>query len=47
MDIECYERTMKKTSEANVVNKGIEDYKAGNVVNGKDALRKLREKHGI
>ena len=35
MDIEYYERTMRKIDEANLVNKGIADYEAGKVVDGK------------
>ena len=47
MDIDYYERTMRKIDEANFVNQGIADYEAGRVSNGRDTLKKLREKHGI
>ena len=47
MDIDYYERTMKKVDEANVINKGIEDYEAGRVTDGKLTLKELRNKHGI
>ncbi|MGO4971826.1 type II toxin-antitoxin system Phd/YefM family antitoxin [[Clostridium] aminophilum] len=47
MDIDYYERTMRKIDEAALVNKGIEDYENGNVVDGKTALKRIREKHGI
>ena len=47
MDIDYYERTMQKINEANFINKGIDDYEAGRVVEGKSALKRLREKHGI
>ena len=47
MDIDYYERTMRKIDEAAIVNKGIEDYENGNVVDGKTALKRIREKHGI
>lgn len=47
MDIDYYERTMRKIDEAAFVNKGIEDYENGNVVDGKTALKRIREKHGI
>ena len=47
MDIDYYERTMQKINEASLVNKGIADYEAGKVVNGKESLKKLRQKHGI
>ncbi len=44
MDIEYYERTMRKIDEARLVNKGIADYEAGRVSDGKKALKALREK---
>ena len=47
MDIDYYERTMRKIDEANQINKGIADYEAGKVVDGKNSLKKLRAKHGI
>ena len=47
MDIDYYERTMRKIDEANIVNRGIADYEAGRVSDGRDVLKKLREKHGI
>ena len=47
MDIDYYERTMRKIDEAKLVNQGIADYEAGRVTNGRETLKKLREKHGI
>ncbi|SFB28547.1 hypothetical protein SAMN05216249_11731 [Acetitomaculum ruminis DSM 5522] len=47
MDIDYYERILQKIDEANLVNKGISDFETGNVVKGKESLRKLRENHGI
>ncbi len=47
MDIDYYERTMRKIDEAALVNKGIADYESGRVVDGKKSLKNLREKHGI
>ena len=47
MDIDYYEQTMKKLDEAIQVNRGIADYKAGKVVDGKKSLKKMREKYGI
>ena len=44
MDINYYERTMKKIEEADLVNKGISDYEAGRVVDGAKSLKSLREK---
>ena len=47
MDIEYYERTMRKIDEAGPVNKGIAEYEQGKVVDGRSSILKLREKHGI
>lgn len=47
MDIDYYERTMRKIDEANLVNKGIADYAEGKVDDGKSSIQRLREKHGI
>jgi PHD/YefM family antitoxin component YafN of YafNO toxin-antitoxin module len=47
MDIDYYERTMRKIGEATLVNQGIGDWENGKVVEGKSAISKLREKHGI
>lgn len=47
MDIEYYERTMQSMEEARMINRGIEDYERGRTADGKTALKKLREKHGI
>lgn len=47
MDIEYYERTMKKMDEASLVNKGIAEYEEGKIADGKTSLKRLRQKHGI
>ena len=47
MDIDYYERAMRKIGEATLVNQGIADWEKGKVVGGKSAISKLREKHGI
>ena len=47
MDMEYYERTMRKINEAGLVNQGIRDYEQGKVVDGNTAINKLRAKHGI
>ena len=47
MDIEYYERTMRKIDEAHLVNKGIADYAEGKIVDGKSSIQQLRKKHGI
>ena len=47
MDIEYYERTMKKMYEAKALIDGIADIDAGRVVNGDSAIRDIRKKSGI
>ncbi|WP_026494766.1 type II toxin-antitoxin system Phd/YefM family antitoxin [Butyrivibrio sp. WCD3002] len=47
MDIDYYERTMRKIDEASLVNRGISDYVNGRTVDGRKSLKKLREKHGL
>ena len=47
MDIDYYERTMRRISEATLVNQGIADYENGKTVDGKSTISKLRTKHGI
>ena len=47
MDIEYYERTMKKMYEAKALIDGIADVDAGRVVDGDSAIRDIRKKYGI
>lgn len=47
MDIDYYERTMRKVDEALLVNKGIKSYEEGKVSEGKSSLEKMRKKYGL
>lgn len=47
MDIEYYERTMKKMYEAKALIDGIADIDARRVVDGDSAIRDIRKKYGI
>lgn len=47
MDIEYYERTMKKMYEAKAVMDGIQDLKAGLVQDGEDVIKNIRDKYGV
>ena len=47
MDIDYYERTMRRIDEAALINRGISDYENGRIVDGKKSLKKLREGHGL
>ena len=47
MDIDYYERTMRKIDEAGLVNKGIAEYEQGALVDGKASIQKLRKKRGF
>ena len=47
MDIEYYESTIQKMEEARLLIEALEDVEKGRVLDGKEALLKLREKYGI
>ena len=47
MDIEYYESTIQKMEEARLLIEALEDVEEGRVLDGKEALLKLREKYGI
>ena len=47
MDIEYYERTMRKMYEAQALIAGMEDVAAGLTKDGTSALQNMREKYGL
>lgn len=47
MDIDYYEKTMRKVYEAKIILDGLEDVKSGNTVDGKSAVSNIRSKYGI
>ena len=47
MDIDYYEKTMKKMYEAKTILGGLEDVKSGNTVDGDTAITDIRSKYGI
>ena len=47
MDIEYYESTIQKMEEARLLIEALEDAEEGRVLDGKEALLKLRENYGI
>lgn len=47
MDIEYFERTMRKIHEAKAIMEGLEDVKAGRTVDGDSAISDVREKYGV
>lgn len=47
MDIEYYESPIQKMEEARLLIEALEDVEEGRVLDGKEALLKLREKYGI
>lgn len=47
MDIEYYESTIQKMEEARLLIEALEDVEEGRVLDGKEALLKLREKYRI
>ena len=47
MDIDYYERTMRKIYEAKAIIEGLEDIKAGRTIDGNTAISNIRGKYGI
>lgn len=47
MDIEYYEKTMRKMHEAQALIAAMEDVEAGRVTDGATAFREIRSKYGI
>ncbi len=46
MDIEYYERIIRKLYEAKIIQEGLEDLKAGRTVDGAQAVANIRSKYG-
>lgn len=47
MDIDFYDKTMRKMDEATTILDGLKDVKSGNTVEGDTAISKIRSKYGI
>ena len=47
MDIDYYEKTMRKMYEAKMILEGLEDAKSGNTIDGDIAIFNIRSKYGI
>lgn len=47
MDIDYYERTMQKICEAQDINEGLSDIKAGRTLDGVATMEHVRAKYGI
>jgi len=47
MDIDYYEKTMRKMDEAKSILDGLEDAKSGNTVDVDTAISNIRSKYGI
>ncbi len=47
MDIEYFERTMRKMYEAQALLAGMQDVKTGRVVDGASVVQNIREKYGV
>ena len=47
MDIEYFERTMRKMYEAQALIAGMDDVKASRVLDGDSAIKELRHKYGV
>ena len=47
MDIDYYEKTMRKMDEAKTILDGLKDVKSGNTVEGDTAISNIKSKYGI
>lgn len=47
MDIDYYEKTMRKMDEAHTVLEGLKEVSSGNTVEGDTAISNIRSKYGI
>lgn len=47
MDIDYYEKTMRKMYEAKTILEGLKDVKSENTVDGDTAISNIRSKYGI
>ncbi len=47
IDIEHYDRTMRKIYEAQTVSDGFDDIENGKTVDGKTAVEKIMDKYGV
>ena len=47
MDIDYYEKTLRKMDEAITILDGLKDVKSGNTVEGDAAISNIRSKYGI
>lgn len=47
MEIEYYERIMRKLYEAKIVSEGLNDIESGRTVDGNTAIDEIRGKYGI
>ena len=47
MDIDYYEKTMRKMDEATTILDGLKDVKSGNTVEGDTAISNIRRKYDI
>lgn len=47
MDIDYYEKTMRKMDEAKTILDGLKDIKSGNTVEGDTAISNIRNKYDI
>ena len=47
MDIDYYERTMKKVVESTIIKEGLDDIEAGRVKDGISTVNDIRARYGI
>ena len=47
MDINYYEKMIEKIYEANLINEGLKDIETGKVIDEKEAINYIKNKHGF
>ncbi len=47
MDLDYFEKRFSQAEEAEFLNRGIREYQEGKTVDGKSAMKAIREKYGI
>lgn len=47
MDIDYFEKRLASTDEADFINRGLMDYEAGKIQDGKKAIEAVRSRYGI
>lgn len=47
MDLECFDRLLNQAHEAKLINEGLADHDAGNIIDGKTTKEQLSKKYNF